>query len=169
MCRCVISSQVLYHHLYKARPSETHHKQEAQLFSLGPCCTSFLFTVLVTERNIFTLQFFFLFSVTPTQEKKARDIIQCSFTSTIVFSVSNNPVIIKKKIIFILHKEVEWFSQQWRNPDLNPTSLAPGHPLFSRIQIDSFWLHRTQHHTHYSRRLFHWLPWRWVCSLNRFS
>lgn len=137
MCRCVISSQVLYHHLYKARPSETHHKQEAQLFSLGPCCTSFLFTVLVTERNIFTLQFFFLFSVTPTQEKKARDIIQCSFTSTIVFSVSNNPVIIKKKkIIFILHKEVEWFSQQWRNPDLNPTSLAPGHPLFSRIQID---------------------------------
>lgn len=97
MCRCVISSQVLYHHLYKARPSETHHKQEAQLFSLGPCCTSFLFTVLVTERNIFTLQFFFLFSMTSTQEKKARDIIQCSFTSTIVFSVSNNPVIIKKK------------------------------------------------------------------------
>lgn len=42
----------------------------------------------------------------------------------------------------IRHKEVEWFSQSWRNQDLNPMSLAPGYPLFSKTHTDCTY-HRT--------------------------
>lgn len=49
-------------------------------------------------------------------------------------------LIIQRKMI--RHKEVEWFSQSWRNQDLNPMSLAPGYPLFSKTHTDCTY-HRT--------------------------
>ena len=83
-----------------------------------------------TERYLYS-PILSLFSMTLPQGKNVRDIIQCSFTIHYVFRVSNNPVVAKKKkiTITIIHKEIEWFSQEWRNPNLIPISLAPGRPL----------------------------------------